>query len=562
MTLLFKQLLAGVLKDPAVISKNSLFSQDPEMVREILSYVDSITDDDVRRLEVSDVLDSAPDAPSGAITRDFSQGCVSVNTRGFKYALSKYRDGLHSSPRRIKRRTPGVMVPVDSQDRVRYILSSPSDGVMLLDRNLEIVRSFPGMGDGPTQYSGPESAVAATIGGVEYMLIACPLRHIVQVYEYSSGVHVATIGGDGVSGVPSANDNLLSSPVAVAVDENESRLFIACRNGDAPGSDGEDNGYVVEFDLSAPATPVFARYHLVAGGLNRLNNGECESPSDLFFHAAEEVRESRLWVANGRGDVGSFGREDTTDVLTPKMVFEAMGDSYVLGPDNIDGATEADNSIDLLRGGDGVLRLYVSAARVGVVEVFRLAEDGDYALGHHEATYGYHGFEDVYPYGVQLRHQATNRDPRLTFGSIANASGVVADELNLPGDQRTSRLLVVADKQAGRLQRLNTDVYDGDNYVVYAPLSFEVPVALAGWFITDGDLPAEYATVEFREPADDETSPATPAGPWRELPRTGLLGVTMKTTSRVQVRLKVRLPRNAPVRSYRVYGLGLLFKQS
>lgn len=560
------ELLSRLLAEPTLATKNTAY--DASFQTYVLDRVNSLTPDQVQWFGAPEV-DTVTDLPTGSLEPDVNANAVILDTAGFQYALSQFRDGVQRAPRRIRRRAPGVAIPTTGTDRVRYLVAGATDGVLLLDDNLEIVRTFPnfnpaGAPVGATEYNDAECAVAATptTAATEHMFIACGgAQHVVQIYDYATGAHVSTIGTPGTPGVPSVAGDL-TEPVAVAVDETNDLLFIACRTGDAPGSDAASNGFVAEFDISVIGTPAFVQYHLIAGGLNKLNNAECERPTDVFFVPGATVPDERLWVANGLGDVAAFDRPGA-GAYQPAMVMEAIGPGYVLGPNGTTGATLAQNSIDLLTGSDGSTRLYVSADLSGRVEVFRVSGGTDLAPGAHESSYGFLGSENALPYGVTLPVQASNRDPLLTFGSIANASGVVADELTLVGDSVASSLVVIADRNAGRLQRLRSDVYEDANTVTYLPQTSDVPVCVVGWFLpADATFHPDHLTLEVRDPGDATATPAIPATAWREVPRAGFsVAVQGPAQTRYQFRLRATLDRTAPVKAFSTGAVGVLLRQ-
>lgn len=563
----FTELLSRLIGDSALESKNTAY--DASLKSFMQDRVAALTPDKVEWYGAPEV-DTVTDAPTGALEPDVNNNAVVLDTAGFQYSLSANRDGVQRTPRRIRRRAPGIAVPTTGTDRVRYIMAGPTDGVMLLDDNLEIVRTFPnfeptGAPVSATGYNEAECAVAATptTAAAEHLFVACGgSQHVVQIYNYATGAHVAAIGTPGTAGLPGAGD--LSEPVSVAVDEANDRLFIVCKSGDAPGSDASDNGFVSEWDISTIGTPVFVQYHLIAAGLNKLNNTECQKPTDVFFVPGATVPDERLWVANGLGDVGEFSRALVTDAYQPTLVFEAIGPGYVLGPNGTTGATLAQNSLDVLTGSDGHTRLYVTADRLGRVEVFRVSGDANTPVGAHEASYGFLGAENALPYGANLSTQAAYpRDPLLTYGSFANASGVVADELTLPGDAAASRLLVVADRDAGRLQRLRVDVYEDTNTVTFEAQTSDVPVCVVGWFLpADASFHPDQLVLEVRDPGDSSVTPAIAATDWREVPQAGYsVPVSGPNRTRYQFRLRARLDRTSPVQAFSTGAVGVLLRQ-
>ena len=575
----FIETLRRLLADPSLSTKNTIL--DPSMLAYLTDRVNALTSDVTQWFGAPDVLTTGTGVtPTGALGPNVTKNAVKLDIDGFETRLSKFRDGLQSSPRKVRRRFPSDVPPsTPPADRVRYVLADTSDGVLLLDSNLEIVRTFPGLisGVGPiatNQYRDAECAAVGTVATIELMVIACGAQHAVQVLNYATGALVATIGTPGTPGLPSALVPALTDPVSVSIDETNSRLFIACRTGTPPGASAS-NGFVCEFDITVPATPVFVGYILFDKGLSRLNNSECFQPSDVFHTPLSLLvggPPARLWVANGIGDVAAFERTLLTDPFVPSLVIEAQGQGYTLGPDKVTvlPADLSENALDVLTVST-VSKLFIAASLVGQVEVFRVSlGDAAVPFGSHEETYGQRGIESTMPFNAVLRVYSTPQQPPLTFGVFSQATGVVADSLTLPGEAVASSVLVVADAEAGRVQRLRTEVYGSDNTVTFTAQTSTVPVSTVGWFLpADSTFPPEFLTLEVRDQGVVADPLATPpilpivASPWREVPRAGFsVPVQGPAMTRFQFRLRATLPRTAAVQSYQVGALGVLIRQS
>ena len=577
----FIETLRRLLADPSLSTKNTIL--DPSMLAYLTDRVNALTSDVTQWFGAPDVLTTGTGVtPTGALAPNTNKNAVYLDIDGFEMRLSKFRDGLQSSPRKIRRRFPSDVPPsTPPADRVRYVMADTADGVLLFDSNLEIVRTFPGLISGPgpitgSQYLGAECAAVGTIAATELMIIACGSQDAVQILNYATGALVATIGTPGTPGLPSGAPVRLTDPVSVSIDETNTRLFIACRTGTPPGATAS-NGYVCEFNISTPASPVFVGYVLSDKGLSSLNNSECFQPSDVFFTPASALVGGppyRLWVANGIGDVAAFERTLLTDPFTPSLVIEAQGQGYTLGPDKITvlPADLSENALDVLTNAtSGVSKLFIAASLVAQVEVFRVSlGDAAVPFGTHEETYGQRGIESTMPFNTVLRVYSTPLQPALTFGVFSQATGVVADSITLPGEAVASSVLVVADAEAGRVQRLRTEVYGSNNTVTFAGQTSTVPVSVVGWFIpADSTFPSEFLTLEVRDPgvtADPLATPpiiGIPPSAWREVPRAGFsTPIQGPAMTRYQFRLRATLPRTAAVRSYQTGALGVLLRQS
>ena len=194
MAFAFIETLRRFLQDPALATKNTIFDASHQTY--YTDRVDALTPDQTIWLLPSDV-DTVTDVPTGALAPNLQQGTIALDIDGFEFRTSRFRDGLQSTPRKIRRRQPNDLLFTTPSDRVRYILSDPTDGALLLDQNLEIVRTFPNLISAGTitgnQYADCQCAVTATVAATEHMIIACGAQHAVQILNYSTGALVATI---------------------------------------------------------------------------------------------------------------------------------------------------------------------------------------------------------------------------------------------------------------------------------------------------------------------------------------------------------------------------------
>lgn len=558
---LLKTTLRRLLLDPALVTKNAFL--DAATLTSLLGHVDSLTPDVTHWLTAAQAATAA-----GALVADTNTGAIRLATTGSQFATSRFRDGLQTTPRTIRRRRPNQATFVTPADRVRYVLADPTDGVLLLDENMEFVRTFPGLATAApeaAEYRSAQCAVAFTINDVEYLAIACSQDHVVKIFAYDAGFApaspVATIGTLSSAGLPTAGSPLLDTPVSLAVDEDGERLFVCCADGLPTGAALLSEGFVAEFDISTVATPTFTKYVAFQRSGKRLNTGGVFRPSDVFFTTALSMGADPLvWVANGLGDVAAF-REGPV-AWVPSLVLEAQGANYVLGPDLVTVPDEefATNKIDVFTGEDDITRLYVASSRAGTIETFHLAGDSTSHFGAHVASYGRRGLESSMPYGTPLRAQTSFVQPPLTFGVFASADGVVADD-----DGATDSFLIVADAVSGRVQRLSLNVFLAENVVTFTAgiAAGNLPVQVVGWFLPpDATLPAEYVTVEVRDPGDATVTPTIAAGPWRQVPPAGFTPpASPLLLTRYQFRVRVTLPGDAPVAAYSTPALGVIMRQ-
>jgi hypothetical protein len=449
-------------------------------------------------------------------------------------------------------------------------MADPTDGVLCLDQNLEIVRTFPGLIPsgtfGANQYRAAECAVTATIDTQELMFIACGTQHAVQILDYQTGVLQYTIGTPGTPGLPSNFVVGLATPVSLAVDETNNRLFIACQTGD-PGEISLEIGFVVEFDITNPGAPVFVQYVLQGKGMFRLNNLECRSPSDVFYVPSPGgvgAPPDRLFISNGLGDIAAFERPSLVAPFRPGLIIEAIGQDYVLGPDTVavPVGNFAQNALDVLLGSDGVAHLSVAVSNTGTIERFRVSSGQDIPFGAHEGKMGSHQVDDAGDYGAPLRSYPVARP--ITYATFESATGVCADEVILPGQLTATPCLVATDAQGGKVQRLALPLYEGNHTVTFQPEVSPVSFRVGGWFLpSDAQFPAETLVVEVRDPglAATLTTPAILPTDWREVPRASSACGVGDPLTRYQFRIRAVLDPTAPVRQYQTSAIGVILHQ-
>lgn len=555
-----KRTFTLVLQDPQVQQRNALLS-DAVLRAELNAQLEALTEAAPKRLVSTDVLVTGADAPTGRLVVDDARRSVALDVKGFGFGLSHFRDGVVQVPSILRRRSSAATPAVTPADRVRYVMADPGaanvgGGVFLLDQNMEVVRVFPGYRAATTGYTEPTGAAVAMVGSVETIAIACEEDHRVRLYNFATGVHIATIG-TGTAGLPSAMTPALSNPRSVAIDGANSRLFVACRAGAAGDSTAGDIGFVAEFDITT--TPTFIGYVVTGGGDRQLAYGKCLAPSDVLFV------DNSLYIANGLGDVGRFTRTTISSPWLPNLSLEAVGPDYVLGLGNVDPTETAQfamNALDVVTVGSGT-KLFVGVSHLGSVEAFSLSAVDDGWVGGHIGTYGKAVHEVTLPYTVDLSPQSPVRRPGLTLGGLNRPYGVVGDSITLPGDTEPSTVLLVSDggtgAGAGRLARINVDTYLDDNIVTFSPYKTGgANLSLDGWWLLDGDLPMESCVLECRDPGDSTVSPTILPGPWQQIRRDC---VSQLVAPRFQFRLRVVLGATQAVKSYSTTGIGLMMTQ-
>lgn len=482
----FKDVLAAAVQDTDFVRKNTIF-QDSVYLQTVLDRIEALTDDVSFRQDYTDVISTL-----GLLAQNTAERKISFVPKGFTTTLSTYREGTISEPRRIFKR-PTVA------DGIYYLLAdggigATGTGVFLLNDQLEIIRRFANYGINiiAGQYEDPSSVITFSISSTEYVAIADSTHHVVQIYLYDAPyTHQATIG---TVDTPGAAADLLTSPNGIAVDETNELMYISCPTGQPAGATAS-NGFVAVYDISTIGTPAYDSIPLYYSGTGALLDSQVHTPVDVLFE------NSMLWVSNNETNtVGAFDLSGASPLCV--RFIEASGPGYTLrGPQQV--------SIRTLTG--GFRRLYIANGNTGTIEEFDA-----------------NTFVHLKTYGIRASEDNLNTYQRLSpdvYGALALPHGVVADAVVI--DDQTTNVLIVTDPTNGRLQRFNLDAYTEDNFVNFAVITWDVPVAVDGWNIS-GSIPLDMVSVDYRLASTEQ---------FRELP----VEASLPASRTVQFRLRVQL---------------------
>jgi len=451
----FKRTLQDALSDVDFVRKNTVF-QDTTFATQVSERVTSLTQD--QNVKENWRIESQ----TGLLDADAPNRRLVFDPKGFSIALSRFREGTVDEPGKIWRRPDPVT------DDIYYLLADEARGVLLLGQNLEVIRLFPGYGPdiAGQEYNEVSSVIAFTIGLVEYVAIAMVGHHVVHIYEYATGTFVAAIGTVDTPGTPDGG-NLLDSPVDLAVNEATNELWVACRAGQPIGATAP-NGFLAVYDLTVPAAPAWASIPSYYETDGSLLHREVNQPSGLLLDPTLNA----VWVANGGSS--EFGALSNTNGDLIKF-FEGRTLNYTLS---------APGALKIRDLGAGTRWVYVANTNYGTIEVF------DVQSQKHLHTYGFRSAEDT-----------TVSQTDFVFGSIGQATGVQPDTVTIDGVE--TEVIVVSDALNGRVQRINEEAYDSDNFVVYTPRTFTVPLHIIGWTVS-GDVPTDLCTVYYRNSLTEE----------------------------------------------------------
>lgn len=501
----FKSVLTLALEDIDFRRKNTIF-QDEDYLASQKARISVLTPD-ISISQTSDDVESA----LGMLVNEPENRRIRFEPRGFEVAFSAFREGSISDPRRFWKRS-------NETDGIRYVLADKVGGVFFLNSSLEVLQRFPTLDTASvvagTSYDDATDSITFTVGTTEYLAIAMQTRSIVRIYEYNDPYTlVATIG---TPDTPGATAALLTEPVTLAFDTDNSRLFIGCATGQPAGASAS-NGFVTVYDVSTPASPIHEDIALFYDLSGSLLDGEVTGLTDLFFDEDADL----LWVVNGNDEAGAFSINTTTPSYSLRKFLEPSGLGYTLrSPQQL--------YIQELVG--GFKRIYIANGASGTLEEF------DALNLSHLNTYGYRASEDEL--------SLYNRLSDAIYGALGFAHGVVPDRVFIE-DQETD-ILVASDNLNKRIHRFNLTAYSMDNFVNFEMLTFDVPIMVNGWSLA-GTVPLDLVKVFFRFSLSE---------PFRELPPETAVSPSSTLQFRLSLQLDTRrFVRDWIIRHLRIHGV-------
>jgi hypothetical protein len=498
----FKQTLIQAVEDPDFRRKNYLF-QDDVYLQNFVARINALTEDVLVPLGFGDIT-----SVLGMVEQDIANNAIKFDTRGFDVTLSAFREGVLEEPRKIW--TRDVAGSTD-----RYIVSDGVKGLMVLSQEVETLSRFPGFGtdlDPGNQYDGASACCTFTVGVTEYLAVVMEGHHVCHIYEYATGTFVSRIGTVDTAG-SAANE--LDTPLGIAVDETNSVLYILCKAGQPTGATAP-NGFVASYDVSTPATPTHVADILFYRTDGSLLDAEVDAGTDIFYE------DGLLWVANGNDEVGAID-VSTTDYRCTKFI-PAAGSGYTL---------HDPSQLVVHEGLGGIKSVFVANGAAGLVEKF------DHLTLKHLRTYGRRALEDEL--------NLLNRLSSGVYGAVGFAKALAVDRVML--DEEDTDVMICADTLNKRLHRFNLNSYEADNFANFGWLTFTSPRLITGWTVS-GDIATDMVEVYFRfaETEDFRLLNCNAAG--------------LPPTSKVQIRLAIKLDSTKFVRDWYIKDLVILGKQA
>lgn len=485
----FKTFLKTAIQDENFVSNNS-FLQDAATLQTYVDRIDALTDDVILDLDYSDWESSL-----GLLLQDSASRSLKFDPKGFEHLLSEFREATIAEPRRLFARSSVA-------DGIYYLLadggiSTNGQGVFLLNSRMEIIRRFAHFGTdiAAGDYEDPSAVITFSISGTEYVAIADSTHHVVQVYLYAAPyTHQATIG---TVDTPGAAVDLLTNPNGIAVDEDNSMMYISCPTGQ-PAAATASNGFVAAYDVSTIGAPVYDSIPLYYDGTGSLLDAQVHTPVDLVYDG------SLLWVSNsGLNHVGAFDVSGATPICN--RFIETSGPGYTL---------RTPGQIYFRSVTGSFSRLYIVNTVTGTVEEFNATT-----------------YEHLNTYGIRANEDDLGSYTRLSssvFGALGQPQGVVVGTVNI--DDQDTNVMLVTDPENGRIQRFNLDAYTQDNFANFEMYTFDVPISFTGWSIS-GNLPMDMVSVWYRNALTEE---------FREMPQEAFLPATRTIQFRLMVQLDTR----------------------
>lgn len=489
----FRQLLLTAVQDPTFVKANTLMQQTTFRA-EIVSRINAMSGDQNVMLDVANVS-----ASSGGLSANPGNNTIDFNPAGFRIVLSN-DDGSVTAPARTWRR---AVVDATPADGIRYLVCDTTRGVLQLGADCVVHSIFPGAGQQAVSgYDAPTAAITFTIAAVEYVAIAMPTHHVVRIYEYATGLMVASIGTLDAAGVTSAT---LTAPTDLAFRVSTNELFIMCASGQPAGAI-TPTGYITRFDLTVPAKPVFVDVYAKTSTNGSLTRLEVDAPTAIF------VDGNNLWVANGTPtEIGCIDLASDTSTL----VFNAA--SFPSRPFASVGCLRVKQI-------NSTKYLYIFNGAYGSVLVLSLATNT---------------VVNAFTFAAQTSHL-------LTYGLYGDVTAGEPDAVEVDGV--VQQVVVATDLTNQRVVLLDEQVYLTTSQCVFNPSTFSVPVRLRGFSVA-GTISPELVLVEYK--------PSSTATSWRRLDAVA----DVNPSTYFAFRLTLRLPMGYPLDSGVIQRLIILAEQ-
>lgn len=466
----FKQLLSLATTSTEFKAKNTVM-QDLTFSGLVADQIASMSKDFNIKLNTSKVL-----AVTGLAETDTLSKSIKFVPKGTEKLAQGYLE------RNIQNITKIWVRPAATDGR-RYVITDAIKGVLFANENGEIVGALPGFG---VTYEDAVSSITFTVSSTEYLAVAMPSHNAVRIFNMSTFAVISTIGVYDTPGLPGTS---LHTPADLSFSTTGNTLYICSDTG--VGTGGTGAGYVVSYNLTTPASPVFGSFLAVNAGESLLH-GQVNAPKNIFY---DSVRLA-LWITSSTSTAPEIGALSVSGLSSPGYLvgyIESRGTSYDLT-----------TVTGMWLGTDR--KLFVSSG--SNIEVFNTANF------KHVRSYGKFATEDT--------ATITSTDLDLDFSAI---SALAFDTLTIDGTSVTT--ILVGDTGNRRMLRFSENTFDLDSYVTFEPQTFLVPIAIQGYLI-NGTIPASSMSVEYK---------VSDTGAWQTLSQVDAVPGSLYLQFRIKIKL-------------------------
>lgn len=492
----FKQLLQLSVSNTQNVKQNAVLA-DADYAAAIASHISALTPDQNLRLDTTNVVSTA-----GLLVADTNRREIRFEPKGSGKVVQGFLEANISNVRKIWQRSDDAAgtittVPYGTlADGRRYYVTDSTAGVFYLNEYGQILGAIPGFGDTVTGYGTPVAAITFTATATEYVAIVSS-EHILTIWNAATFVRVAIFGTPLTAGLPGAL--ALDTPVDLAYNSATSTLYVACQGAALPPG-ASDPGFVASFVLSALPAVTFGQYVAVNSG-DSLHQGQVSTPLGLFYDSTL----GSLWIISS----------DSTNVVRPieigaLSVTGPASNRFLKGYIEFRSTTYTINSASRLHVDIDRRRLYV--ANSPGVEVF------DLVTMKHLYTFGYFGVDETSVTKNSGVFSPTTGDVRAVCSDILTVGGVQVN------------LALFNDFTNNRLVRVGENSYEGENLVLFSPMTLVVPVALHGYLVK-GNIASSKVQVEYRTSA---------TGVWQLLSQTDSVPASVYFQFRMKITADIR----------------------
>lgn len=492
----FKQFLQLSVSNTQNVKQNTILA-DTSYAAAITAHISALTPDHNLRLDTTNAIST-----SGLLVSDANRRELRFEPKGSGKVVQGFLEANVTNVRKIWQRSDDALgtittVPYGTlPDNRRYYVTDPTAGVFYLNEYGQILGAVPGFGNTVTGYGTPVSAITFTAVATEYVAIVSS-EHILTIWNATTFARVAIFGTPSAAGLPGAL--ALDTPVDLAYNSATSTLYVACQGAALPPS-ATNPGFIASFVLSALPLVTFGQYVAINQG-GSLHQGQVSLPLGLAY----DPTLGSLWIISS--DSANMVRPIEIGALS---VTGPASNRYLKGYIEFRSTTYTINSASRLHVDINRRRLYV--ANSPGVEVF------DLVTMKHLYTFGYFGVDE----------SSLVKNSGVFSPTTGEVRAVCSDILVVDGVQ--INLALFNDFTNNRLVRVGENSYEGENLVLFSPMTLLVPVALQGYLVK-GNIASSKVQVEYR---------TSLTGAWQLLSQTDSVPASLFFQFRMKITADIR----------------------